>query len=384
MPRYLEISKSNSIDFYKLSLSTVKNDLNSSTCEGFNNFNYNQYQNYRKGTVITEQLRSGYTTVEAFLVDSNGAETSLTITKKTTDMGKKLSYDGWKYNYKSSGQLAIYYTAGNIYDYGTSTVDSTFTLNGNLPEYAIVGQTVQHYLGLTYNIIGVVYDEDIDSMVILTDGSYTGVPTELIFQSEYDLNPYEVYEFDVDFSINGLYTLKTRNLAFDEITQVHLTDKINIQDDFSKFVDVVYYDTDNQDIMYSTGIHHKILVPYDKIVAGFESDSEYISTDNSARLIDSTIDDKNTFFISEVNTSRMRQINIALSAKIVIINNEGYISEGSISPTNIENTNLYNIEAPMLKTNIDYEEESYSQLFLIEDGEGNVITDGQENQLITY
>jgi len=133
MSQYFKISKENSIRYSKVRLdSELKNDENTLSCESLNEFAYKDIQKYLTTDVITTQFRSAYATNEAKITDENGVDTSLTVTKKTTNKGRQKRYDGHYYNYKSDDvYTGIYFTTGNEYTYGTSTIIATHTFNGD-------------------------------------------------------------------------------------------------------------------------------------------------------------------------------------------------------------------------------------------------------------
>ena len=57
----------------------------------------------------------------------------------------------------------------------------------------------------------------------------------------------------------------------------------------------------------------------------------------------------------------MRKLAIALSCENVFINGLGYVKNGSLEPEPIENTNLHNLIAEMIKTNINYNNNTQGQ-----------------------
>lgn len=359
MSAYFKISNTNSIRFAERSASTLKTDYNSLSSEDINNFSYKEVQKFGKET-ITTQFRSSYDYVFANLIDENDVSTALTVTKKTTNFGRQHRLDGLFYNYKGEGvYTALYFLSGNTYTYGTSTIIGTHSLNGELPEFGIIGESVWVDGEGTSVISRIVYDEDVDAMVLLILETWSvalpTAPDSAQMQSDYDIADYEVYEFDADFSAlsNLSYvTVKNRHLTYPTISLQ--SELLDIQTTHEKTLNIVYYNEVNSDIMYSTGITHKLIVPYDKIKASDENENEYNITDTTAILIDSEIKDKNTFYFSELSTEVLRKLKIALSSKIVIINNEGYISDGTLNEESVENTNLYTLEAVMIKTGVNY------------------------------
>jgi hypothetical protein len=355
MSNYFKISKENSIRFADRTTSTKKNDYNSLSYEDINPFAYDEIQKFQTNDTITTQFRSNYTTVTATLTDENNVVTNLTVNKKTTNIGRQKRYDGVYYNYKGEGvYTGIYFNTGNEYTYGTSTIIGTHSFNGGYPEFAIIGESVEIVGVGTFTIDRLVYDEDIDSNVILVTNAYTGAVTSAEIQSQYDILPYEVYEFDIDFSsFLGYYYVTITNAKVGYATITFRSEILDIEQ-MHDALEIVYYNTINDDILYSTGIQHKLRIPFYRIYDSSSNENEINITDTTANLIDSNIDEKNTFLFTELSIELMRKLKIALSSEIVIINDEGYISDGKFSTTPIENTNQYTLEGTMIKTGVNY------------------------------
>ena len=358
MSSYFKISKANSIRYADRTVSTKKNDYNSLSWESLSEYKYVEVQNFIKSDIIATQFRSNYLTITATLTDENGNDTSLPITKKTTNIGRQKRYDGKYYNYKGEGvYTGIYFDTGNEYTYNSSSVIQPHELIGSLPEFAIIGQEVEIIgLSITEPIVRIVYDEDIDSNVMLIANAYSGVETESQIQSEYDIQDFEVYEFPTDFAaISNICYITISNTEVNKATVIFRSESLNIQTAHEGTIEVAYYNNLNDGIYYSTGIQHKLRLGFNKVVSISDNENEVNITDSTVGLIESNIEEKNTFFFNELTSEMMRKLKIALSSKIVIINDEGYISN-SIKEENINNTNLYTVEATMFKTGFIYYE----------------------------
>lgn len=360
MSNYFKISKENSLRFADRADTTIKNDYNSLSCEDLNEFKYLEKQLYLVEDTVKTQFRSNYDTNDVKITDESGSDTSLTVTKKTTNLGRDYSLDGQYYNYKGGGTITgIYFNTGDVYDYtdpATQTVIGTHTLNGSLPEFAIIGQDVEIVGVGTFEIERIIYDEDVDSNVILVTNAYSGADTAIQIQSEYDIQPYEVYEFDVDCS--GLLDLHYVTISLTKVAAADITfrsELIDVQTEHEGTVKIVYYNEENNEIYYSTGIQNLLRIKLLKKVASSPIENEIIITDDTVKKIGFTTNDEYNDFLFDTQTVElMRKLKAALSSDIVIINNEGYISDGTLEEENVENTNLYTLNAKMIKTGINY------------------------------
>lgn len=357
MSQYFKIPKANSIRFSKVRLlNELKNDDNTLSSESLNEFLYREVEKFLTTDTIPTQFKSAYTTNVAIITDENGTDTTLSVTKKTLNLGREYSLDGRYYNYKSEGvYTGVYFTTGNEYNYNTVTISGTHTLNGLLPEFAIIGEDIEIVGVGTYPVARLVYDSDVDANVILLLNTYSGADTAKQIESQYDIEEYEVYEYDIDFStyLNTVTTTITVSETLKR-TLVAKSENINIQEEHSGTLEIIYYNEDNDDILYSTGIKHKMRLEYFNIIAISENENEINLTDETSVLISSDIYGKNKFLFQDLSNEEMRKLKIALSSDILIINDEGYTVSGAINEEYIENTNLYVVEATLNKTGVNY------------------------------
>ncbi|GAH21483.1 unnamed protein product, partial [marine sediment metagenome] len=91
---------------------------------------------------ITTQFRSNYDELSARLLDCEGNLIStISIDQKSDNLGAQDKRDCIAYN-AGDNQTGIYFTNGNIYDPGTLDIIDTYELNGNLPEWGVIGNTM--------------------------------------------------------------------------------------------------------------------------------------------------------------------------------------------------------------------------------------------------
>jgi len=357
MSQIFEISKANSFRFSKIrNINELKNDNNTLSGESLNLFPYIDIQRYLNTDIITTQFKTNYANQTAILVTGD-SKIAYDIVKKTTNIGREKSYDARYYNYKGGGvYTGVYFTFGNEYTYGTSTVIGSHSFNGELPEFAIVGDKIDIAgLGNQLTIVRIIYDDIIDAKVMLVSNAYTGIDATAIVKSQYNLLPYEVYEFTIDLSITigECYVLLYVSDNYKR-TLYAKSEIIDVQTEHPNALEIVYYNDDNDDILYSTGIKHKIRPLYNSITTIPDNNNEINLTDTTAVLIDSNIYDKNKFLFAEVGNELLNKYKLALSSNNVIINQEGYVIGGAFSVENFENTNMYTLEATMIKTNANY------------------------------
>ena len=124
---------------------------------------------------------------------------------------------------------------------------------------------------------------------------------------------------------------------------------VQVVHEFTK--ELNYWNDDNTDVFYATGIKHKIRVPYFKRKGDVEESSEVHKTDTNSVLLSSELYEVDEFVFEPVTKEIWRKLMIALSCKNVIIDGVSYVKTGSFDNEGpLEDTNLYVLTAKMLKS----------------------------------
>lgn len=358
---FLYISKSNAIRYAERvtvdNCSTYNNDENTLSGEAYAidpNLAYCEHQLFKSCFLPITQFVSNYDTISAVVVNSDGSEDALVVNKLTSNIGRKDSRDALSYDL-GNGQTGIYFTSGNLYDYDTDLdTGDDYMLNGSLPEYARIG----NYISITsawYEIVNIIFDESKNAEVLVIESVYSGgLSTPIIVKSQYNRQPYEIYEFLVNMAlyVDETIQIKITNEDSNYDTRIHLSEKIDVKETFEGTADIEYYNKKNTDVFYATGIKHKICVPLASKGGDHEGESENIKGDNSANLISSTLYELTDFEFGPVTKEIYTKITQALSHKYVKIDGISYILNGSIEKEGpLEESNLYLIKAKMIKTN---------------------------------
>jgi len=356
---YLFISQANSLIFAENEnvddCTIFRNDNNSLANQSLADVVYCVENIYKPCDTITLQFKSNYDNPQAYIrFDDGSANQPLTLVKQTLNLNKFQYLDSWYYEY-APGKLGLYFLSGDTYD-ENGLPNGTFNLNGNLPDFAIIGQIITIDVLGTFIIKDVAFDSTIQRKVIIIDYTYSGLPVQTRVKSIYDILPYEVYEFTIDWSVYGvgLYDILIINNDSINGTVEHLSENIAIQETIEKHLAIRYYNKNNRDIFYKFGIENFIRIPFLRIEGITVQDDKINITDLRSNLVDSSVTNGNTFYFDAVSKKVMRQLVIALSCENVFINGVGYIKNGDIEATNIVGTNLYEVVAEMINTNINY------------------------------
>lgn len=356
-------SKSNSIRFANRiswgDAANYKNDENTLGAEVDVQLAYSGCQNFKSANVITTQFKSNYANNVVKVIKQDGTEVVVPVVKMTSNIGIKDKRDAIKYNL-GNGKTGIYFLSGNIYDYVTNAITKPYSLNGLLPEWASVG----NYININnawFLIEEIIYDEAKNADVLVISNTYTGIDTSIIIGSIYNDFNYEVYEFTIDM-VNYLkqtiqVKIENTDAHFESIT--HLSEKIDIAVNFDKNVEINYWNDDNTDIFYATGIRHLINVELTKQEGVSEEESDTHKTDTTAILLSAQLYELKKFIFEPVSEEIWRKLMIALSHKNVFINGVQYVKNGNFeSEGPLDKSNLYVLKATMLKTGIVYNADS--------------------------
>jgi len=379
---YLFISDINSIGFSKSEEwngnqdGIHKNSKNTLSGVEVGKFCYSQNDIFRDEDKVRIQFKSNYNDHIIHIEDCSGVDIavpSIGVSKMSNNLDLFESLQCWIYN-REGIYIGVYFTSGNAYDAGGSIID-TFTLDGNLPDSAIIGNSMYIYvegvLDGIYTIQNIVYDSDINKRVIVLDFEFVLIsPTEGFMRAYYDILPFEVYEFDVDFDVISSY-FPTQSSDSDKSARVRLEvldDVYGNEDYYTEYIDVLnltqyndargldklvainYYNDNNRSIFYLYGISHFIRAEVLEIENLIFDESESEKGDLTTYLAKSTVHEGVKISFAEVTERVKIKIVLALSSKYLFVNGVGYVKNDGFEVSKVENTNLYTITANLIES----------------------------------
>lgn len=273
-PVYRLIPKSNSFGWFEqqAEVSDCSNPYNGTNAKP-NDYKPLRYYNPRyfqpwcaNDSPIT-QFRSNYDTLvaELYNIVTEALVKTFDIVKKSDNIGQRQIMDAKIYD-KGSGQTGIYWDSGNIYDTDGVTVIDTYTLDGQIPEWARVGQKFFLSGSATdglFEIKQIIYDSTLLVNAAVIDRVWTDAmePTAVKVDATYNRLNYEVYEFIADLSdvLEGCYRVDLSMTDSEEEYPDSLWETLPFRVTAGNR-DLVYLESsDHVDdgILYSTGIVHK-------------------------------------------------------------------------------------------------------------------------------
>jgi len=324
---------------------------------------YKAVQDYNSCDIITTQFKSNYDNIEAITVDPNGVETVLPLTKVTDNLEREDRRDANIFSL-GGGKTGLYYTSGNLYDFTTGLVTGTYALNGNLPEYGVVGTYVE-IIGIgTFLIEEVTINEIVNAKVLVFDFVYAGSPDIKVAKVKYSVANFEVYEYttDMSFYIDQRISVKLHmdhpldNFPdvdyVSEIIDVKILHTTRIPE---QLLEIEYYNTDNGEILYigndgNLRIKHKIRVKAQSVSISSDVETEIQKTDTTTIMLNASIYQGDEYVFGPVPTEMARRLRNVLAHNIVKINQAGSVLNGEPELERLGESNLYTVTAKMLRT----------------------------------
>lgn len=338
-------SKLNSIRFYrKKADGEYAIDENTMSCDNpYVNSRFSQ-QSFLNTDEILTQIRSNYENINVTVSDSLGNDFNLAVQKVTQNVGIQDSRDASIYGLEN-GQSAIYFTSGNKYVYGSSTVDGTYSLNGALPGWGRLGNFVAIGNGW-YEIVNIAYSEEKSAEVLVVDFVHSVVEEIVQVSSIYNAQDYEVYEFLTDFSF---FQDRFVQIVIDETDSKgdypdvqYRSEIIKVAESFKKHVTLEWWNEENSGgILYSTGITHKLHLPivYSKGISIEEAEAD--TTDTSAYLIESSVHEGDEFKFSWISKEIWRKVVLAVNHDYWSIDGVMYVKNAEVESNQLSLSNQY-------------------------------------------
>ena len=364
------ISERNSVSFSKdevwdgLQDGIHKNFDNVLASTDISNVVYEERVIFRDSDKIRIQFKSNYADHNVFVNDCEDGATGYnpTIEKMSNNLGLYESLTCVLHNL-TGGRSGLYFDAGSVIDINDSIIGE-YELFGNLPDSATVGNFVDIVGYGTYRVVDIIYDRELDRRLMVFDLNYTGGDDAVTMKCHYNLLPFEVYEFDVDFGspiikpgenivrlrIQFLDNLYDEQNWYSEYCLVLEGDEYN----YNKYVSINYYGSNNRNVFYLYGLSHFIRAEIQSTNAIIDDSNEIVKGDSNTYVSESIVNKGINIVFSEVTYRVMLKIVLALSSESVFVNGLGYVKKEGVSLENIANTNLYKISCELLSTNKNF------------------------------
>ena len=378
-----EISERNSLTFSKnevwdgLQDGIHKNQDNVLALTDIQDFLYDERVILRDTDNIRIQFKSNYTDHNISVLNCEDGATGYTPTveKMSNNLDQFESLDCTLHSINPyTSRAGIYFTTGNRYnEAGTDIGD--YELFGNLPDSAIVGNFID--LGATYGVrevIDLIYDRDLDKRLMVFNMVYSSdTDIDITMKSYFDLLPFEVYEFNLAIGSpilkpeDNSFRVKIQCLhnAYTEINHyseyVHVIESTDAYD-YSKYIAIDYYGTNNRKVFYLYGIKHFMRAEIESMNVIIDDSNEIVKGDLSTYLSESVVNKGVAIKFADVTYRVMMKLSLALSSENLFINGLGFVKKESLEVEPIANTNLYSVGCQLLSTNKNFNSSANDQI----------------------
>tara|TARA_R110000823_G_scaffold42201_2_gene110673 strand:- start:698 stop:2728 length:2031 start_codon:yes stop_codon:yes gene_type:complete len=333
------ISNINSFRFAKIETGK-KNQLNTLSYNELRLNKYPYYQQYIENEIVTTQFKTNAQYINCFYIDKDDTVTTLSEIKKTNNIGLRQKSTSTYFNL-GNGRSGVYFGVVNLLDYNTESFIETVNYGFALPQWASTKGSLVTIDGIgQLPVDDIVYSDEYSSFVLAFNLSYLGNPiTNKIISAEYNLQPYEIYEFDTtvtkDLSLVIEVGSDSNNIDFQHVSEC--VKKVN---DSEFLFDITYWDDQNKgDMNYQTGIKNKLrLNGYQDDIGeqeteGYNGDQEFYVTDN-------VVYDVQRFTFKQLSTQMANKLRLAVAHKNILINGLFYKLAESPEVTGDGNYNL--------------------------------------------
>lgn len=393
---YFKISEQNSLITVKKeiynSTTVFKNPLNTLSYEENSLKNHRNFKQVYEKTdgIITQQYRSNYDNVEIKLIDCDKNETILISTKKSNNFNITDVRDVTviSVDYNGNAFVGVQYGSGNTYDPNTLSINGSYNLGTESPEFMNEGDYIQIEGAGWFTVTDVLYYNNKETLILsalVSSFPITVTGQTLKGTSIYNALDYELYEFSFDCnSLDGDYyiTYKATDSEFSEINEI--TEYFNVSETQERTYLLSYFNSENNETNYSTGIINKIRVYYINDLTYIPNDTQEIYlTDTNAVNIESTYRD---FYVLDIYPCPMgfvRKIGLALSNDRLFLNGLSLLKNSELETERLGVSNLYSLRAQFVRSDYAFVNIADDGSIVLPSGEILGVNDNTEEVLGT-
>ena len=328
VPDNIFISESNSIRFSKRE-EGFKNVLNTLSCEEFQGSPVYQWiHKFSNTDVVKTQIKSSFQDLEA----SHGTIEKLVANIGITDIRDAIIFTN------NELQLALRFESGNIYAPNGTDIIGTYELNGNFPDWGVIGNFVNTEFGI-YEIIDIK-----DNSLILFDNSTALTAQNTIVSVTYNREIYDIFEHTIDMS-------EYQDSCFQiNISDKYLSEMICTGENLSDFLFLKWKNSKNTDVYFATGIEFFGWFENFTLSQNSDGEVESLKTDSKVFTIQNLNYQTSTLKINALTTGLVRKLSLALKHDFLEVNGLLYKLIENPEIERFGNSNLYSISAKITES----------------------------------
>lgn len=319
------LSEINAIRYAKID-SEKKSHKNTLSCFELKQLPYPFYHRYQSSESPLTQFKTNAQYIKVAAVESDGTETAIIPTQLTENIGKTIKTTSTYFDF-GEDQSALYFGVVDVLDYVTEAFQYQTDFGFTLPEWANeIGKKVNIEGIGEVTIDNIQYSDFYDSFVAVFNMAYTGAPVSKKVSAVYNVQPYELYEFEADMStlpasFNILIEVGTdsNNIDFS-----YISEKVVEFTDSDRYMTIIYYDDENKGgMVYQTDIFHTLHLEGLMDYVG-ESETEGYNGDQEYWVVDNSVYDSQRFYFPRLTSEMAHKMRLVVAHKYLYINGIPY------------------------------------------------------------
>jgi hypothetical protein len=319
-----------------------KNHKNTLSCHEVRQLKYPFFHRYLDADTPVTQFKTNAAYINAYTIDPDLNQIGLTPIKMTENTGLEAKSTSTYFDL-GSGRSAIYFGVVDILNVLTDAVDDTIDFGFTLPEWADTIGDIVNIEGIgDVAIDNIGYSDFYDAFILEFALAYSGVAVTKKVYAQYNIQPYEVYEFATIMSAQPDLFNVVLEVGTDSgnIEYCVISEKIKKVVDYDNLYDIDYYDSANKGgMVYQTGVQHKIrlegISDYvgEQETEGYDGDTDYFITNN-------VVYDSQNFTFFRLTGEMCAKLRLIVTHETLIINGLSYRLSESPEITTNKNNNL--------------------------------------------
>lgn len=213
-------------------------------------------QKWISDDIIPTQFRTNAQYINVYAIDCQDNEYPIGISQKTENIGR-IGYTSVTLFSSPTGKGTLYFGVVDVLDPDTNLVVDSIPYGQSLPNYIKVGQEVE-VAGIGFSeVTQIYYSETFGAYVAELDFSYIGTASERTQKSIYNVQPYEIYEFNTVMSLlpNKFQLVIEAGTDDQNINFNFVSETQQLFNDQDNYLYIQYSDKINRgDMNYQTGI----------------------------------------------------------------------------------------------------------------------------------
>lgn len=340
------LSEINALRFAKIE-NGKKNSRNTLSHNELNKLSYPFFHRYTANDPVVTQFKTNAAFINIYTLDTNGNTNTINYVQQTENIGKEAKSTASLFDF-GGGLSGLFFGVVDMLDPLSGAVLETIDYGFSIPEWAgSVGDFITIDAIGQIKIHDIAYSDAHEAFVLVFNRSHSGAAVATTAYRRYNIQPYEVYEFQVDIALQpDLFNVVVEaGMSENQIEFQYVSEKVKQVVDSDKLYEIDYFDDMNKGgMVYTTGIRHKLRLPGmsgyvgEQMTEGYNGDSKYYVTNNQ-------IYRSEQFIFPQLSPEMAHKLRLVVAHGHLIINNMVYYlaEEPEITPSVTHNLLTFSV-----------------------------------------